>query len=89
MSKSMISGEGWTPDKSKGPLPKDWTWSFTGPDPWGVPETKQGDPAGLTAWMQAMAAWGQLVSIKCRDLEERVRYLEQQAGNGPAKGESQ
>ena len=33
----------------------------------------RGDPTALTACILKMNAWGQLVSKKCRDLEEQVK----------------
>ena len=76
MAQASEQGSGWTADKSKGPLPKDWTWTFKGGDPWGIKRTIRGDEESLMQWMAAMQAWGSQVATKCRDLEERVRYLE-------------
>ncbi len=75
---STTTGEhpGWTPDMTKGPDPKDWTWTWVGDSPWHIAPTDPGSTAGLTEWMRAMEAWGGLMAIKCRDLEARVHYLE-------------
>lgn len=68
----------WVPKKLGGESPKDWLWEYQGPLPWSNQPGQRGDPAALTGWIVAMNAWGQLVSKKCRDLEERVKYLEEQ-----------
>lgn len=76
MAEASGPGTGWAADKSKGPLPKDWTWRFEGEHPWGIRKAPRGDVESLMRWMHAMQEWGTQVATKCRDLEERVRYLE-------------
>jgi hypothetical protein len=67
----------WVPKKLGGEHPKDWLWEYQGPLPWSNQRGPRGDPTALTAWILEMHAWGQLVATKCRDLEARVKYLEE------------
>jgi hypothetical protein len=77
-----IRGPGWQAVNSDWQPPNKWEWRFHGATPW-VSEsgrTAPGDFASLKQWMEDMNEWGTLVATKCKDLEARVSFLEDQLG---------
>jgi hypothetical protein len=75
----------WQVEKHGSPHPRDWSWDWQGGVAWPLTFGARPDPA-LDSWARAMHEWGNLVAVKCRDLEARVSFLEDQALGPRQKG---